>query len=111
MKKSRQFHNSHFRTTDKVSGGLLFCSRLHAGEVYLFHKSDPLCPAVGSLWGMYDKRIEDGIYLESSTENLCFFRKWHLLPSCYRYFRLSTRAELRDYMVNLIDRDQVMLHE
>lgn len=76
----------------------LTCTILRAGEVYLFHRSDPACPAESSLWGVFDKRINGEIYLESSTEDLVRFRKWHCLPQGYRYCRLSTRAELRDYI-------------
>lgn len=56
----------------------------------------------GSLWGVFDKRIGDTIYLESSSLNLQNFRKWHLLPIAYRFCRLATRSELRDYTANLI---------
>ena len=71
------------------------------GELYLFHPTDPLCPAESSLWGVYDK-IEDGIiYLEHSTTDGRHFRLWEELPERYRYCRLATRLELRDYMYNL----------
>lgn len=68
------------------------------GEVYLFHPSDSRCPAEGSLWGIFDKKIGSEIYLESSTLDLSGFRYWHRLPDKYRYCRLSTRDELRDYI-------------
>lgn len=69
------------------------------GEVYLFHSTDSCCPADGSLWGIFDKKIGTEIYLESSSFDLFGFRYWHRLPRKYRYCRLSTRAELRDYAV------------
>lgn len=68
-----------------------------AGEVYLFNATDRRCPADGSLWGIFDKKIGQDIYLESSTFDLFCFRYWHRLPRKYRYCRLSTRDELRDY--------------
>ncbi|MFI3261467.1 MAG: hypothetical protein R3Y26_01025 [Rikenellaceae bacterium] len=71
------------------------------GDLYLFHTTNPLCPAEESLWGMYDKQCGEVIHLESSTSDLRHFQSWHKLPSCYRYVRLATRAELRDYMFNL----------
>lgn len=71
------------------------------GDLYLFHPSNPRCPASSSLWGFYDKRINGVIYLEHSSHNLRNFRLWHSLPKHYRYYRLSTRGELRDYMYNL----------
>lgn len=79
----------------------LSLSRFTEGEIYLFNRNDPTCPAEGSLWGVFDKRIEDTIYLESSSLNLQDFRKWHLLPIDYRFCRLATRSELRDYTANL----------
>ena len=75
---------------------------LIVGEVYLFHESDPCCPAGSSLWGVFDKRLDGSIYLESSTYDLIRFRKWHVLPRAYRYCRLSTRSELRDYISDLL---------
>jgi len=72
------------------------------GDVYLFHRSQDACPSATSLWGMFDIRRGRVIYLESSTEDHRNFRLWHPLPDEYRYCRLSTRSELRDYMVNLI---------
>ncbi|MFR9547128.1 MAG: hypothetical protein SNJ29_16360 [Rikenellaceae bacterium] len=73
----------------------------HIGDLYLFHRSDPKCPAEESLWGMYDKQCGEVIHLESSSSDLHYFRSWHILSPCYHYVRLATRAELRDYMFNL----------
>lgn len=73
-----------------------------AGEVYLFHKSDPLCPPESSLWGIFDKRIGSSVYLESCTRDHKHFTLWSCLPSAYRYCRLATRSELRDYISSQI---------
>lgn len=78
-----------------------FMNRFSAGEVYLFHRTDPLCPAESSLWGVFDKRTENSIFLESSTRDLRYFRKWHKLPEGYCFSRLATRSELRDYTAGL----------
>ena len=75
--------------------------RFHIGELYLFHPNNPRCPAKTSLWGFHNKTTSGIIYLEHSTEDLRYFRLWHRLPQCYRYYRLATRDELRDYMYNL----------
>lgn len=75
------------------------CFRI--GDLYLFHHSDPKCPAEESLWGMYDKQCGEVIHLESSSLDLHLFHLWHTLPPYYHYVRLATRAELRDYMFNL----------
>ena len=71
------------------------------GDLYLFHPNNPRCPAKTSLWGFYDKTTNGVIYSEHSTEDLRHFRSWHRLPQCYRYYRLATCDELRDYMYNL----------
>ena len=72
------------------------------GEVYLFHTDDPRCPDAESLWGLYDKHDGGSIRLEScSTDQKHFSKGWHL-PEQYRFCRLSTRGELRDYMANSI---------
>ena len=71
------------------------------GDLYLFHPCNPRCPASSSLWGFYDKQINGVIYLEHSSHNLRNFGLCQPLPKHYRYYRLSTRGELRDYMYNL----------
>ncbi len=70
------------------------------GEVYLFHRSDPECPAERSLWGMFDKRIGSSIYLETCTHDHAHFSMWCCLAGDYRYCRISSRSELRDYISN-----------
>lgn len=72
-----------------------------SGDLYLFHPADRSCPATGSLWGIYDKTTYGILYLESSSRDLEEFAFWHVLPPSYRYLRLSTRTELRDYMCSL----------
>ena len=76
-------------------------AEFHIGDLYLFHTSDSRCPSSSSLWGFYDKRINGIIYLEHSSHNLRKFRLCHPLPTRYRYYRLATRSELRDYMYNI----------
>ena len=73
-----------------------------AGEIYLFHQSNPDCPPDTSLWGIFDRREGDTVYLESSTTDGRRFRLWHSLPRTYIYCRLSERCELRDYICNQI---------
>lgn len=76
-------------------------TQFRIGDLYLFHTSNPRCPSSSSLWGFYDKRINGVIYLEHSSYNLHNFSLWHPLHTLYRYCRLATRNELRDYMYNL----------
>ncbi len=75
--------------------------RFTIGELYLFNRTSPACPAEESLWGVFDKKEGGTIYLESSSLDLKRFRVWHPLPVGYRYIRLATRAELRDYEMQL----------
>lgn len=73
-----------------------------AGDLYLFHTSDPRCPSESSLWGLFDRCEGERILLESSSgSSLSEFRAWHRLPEGYRYCRAATRSELRDYMWSL----------
>ena len=62
------------------------------GELYLFHTDDPRCPDAESLWGLYDRHDRGSI---------CLSKGRHLSEQ-YRFCRLSTRGELRDYMANSI---------
>lgn len=72
------------------------------GEVYLFHTDNPRCPDAESLWGLYDRHEGHSIYLESCSMDQKHFSKGRRLPVGYRFCRLSTRDELRDYMANSI---------
>jgi len=74
---------------------------LLSGSLYLFHRSNPSCPAADSLFGIIDKTSNGIIYLESSSLDLRRFRLWHRLPKHSRYHRLASRSELRDYIFNL----------
>ena len=75
--------------------------RFRAGDVYLFHRYDRRCPSRKSLWGIFDKQIDTSIYLESSSKDLRKFELWHKLSADYKFCRLATRAELRDFMFAL----------
>lgn len=80
----------------------VFQSIFRIGELYLFHHNDPRCPAKGSLWGIFDRRELGCLYLESSSLDLQTFYPYHILPVGYRYCRLASRGELRDYLSGLI---------
>ncbi|MBQ7856248.1 MAG: hypothetical protein IJ348_03935 [Alistipes sp.] len=68
------------------------------GELYLFSESEPSCPCDRSLWGTFDKQVGSTIYLESQSYNLREFRLWTAVEPRFKYVRLATRGELRDYM-------------
>ena len=74
---------------------------LLTGELYLFHPADHTCPAIGSLFGIFDKSDSSIIYLESSSWDFIHFRLWHRLPDDYCCCRRASRRELRDYIFNL----------
>lgn len=72
------------------------------GDVYLFSRTDENCAPETSLWGMFDKRLDDGtVFLEAMMTNLRDFESWVALPPDFRYVRLSTRDELRDFAYSL----------
>ncbi len=75
--------------------------KFKSGEIYLFHKTDPDCPDDDALWAMFDRRDADGIMLESCTYNLIDFSLRCHLPADYRYCRLASRSEVREYAVAL----------
>ncbi len=71
------------------------------GDVYVFSTEKD---AAGSevLWAMFD-RWENGVMiLESSSRDLSLFDLWHELPDRFRYYRLTTREELKEYVVGVI---------
>lgn len=68
------------------------------GDVYLFHKTNPRCPAGSSLWGVFDKCKDGEVYLESCSTDNEEFSNWLRLPEGYIYCRLATRPELRRYI-------------
>lgn len=75
---------------------------LTTGELYLFHSSDKACTEEDALWGVFDRREENGrILLETMSCDLRHFEKWTLLPEGFCFGRLASRAELRDYVTNL----------
>lgn len=84
--------------------------KLLSGTLYLFHCSDRSCPASNSLFGIIDKTSDGIIYLESSSRDMLRFCLWHRLPNHYRYYRLASRSELRDYIFNLAYYECAAIH-
>lgn len=69
------------------------------GEVYIFSKDNPECPAdETALWGKYSNHINGRIELETFSFDLREFTLWTMIPPGYKYYRLSTRRELQDYV-------------
>lgn len=107
MKKHRTTSVPHHGSKGQTSYSLILFSHVprtffQAGELYLFHRSDIRCPSSDSMWGQYDKRSQGRLFLESSSkDDLRTFRKWHVLPSDYRYCRRANRNELRNYVYAL----------
>ena len=99
MKNNRTHRTSRY--TSDSSPQSLHAVSYRAGELYLFHCTEHSCTSSGCLFGIFDKEVSGIIYLESSSWDLRHFRLWHRLPQCYRYSRLATRSELRDYIFNL----------
>ena len=71
------------------------------GDVYLFSRDDELCRTINCLWGEFSKIENGAIYLNNiSTDCEIFIPGEHRLPDGYRFYRRSTRAELRDFSFN-----------
>ena len=68
--------------------------------LYLFNSSNPQCLPNTSLWSIYDKTKNGIIHLELHSFDLEHFRSQFILPKHYRFHRLATRSELRDFMYN-----------
>lgn len=56
-----------------------------SGDLYLFNKHNSRCPSCSSILGIYNKTLDNDIYLECSTVDLLNFRLWHKLNSKYYY--------------------------
>ena len=97
---SQQDQHRH-RQSIKTKTANIETLRLHIGDLYLFHPTNPRCPSTSSLWCIFDKRQNNRIYAESASRDLLTFRLWIALPTHYRYARRATRSELRDYIFNL----------
>lgn len=80
-------------------------SRLVDGELYLFRTTDDPLDEAASLWGVFYRRDDEEIILESSSRDLVEFAVWHRLPDGFRYCRLAARDELRDYTAALTFHD------
>lgn len=83
---------------DKIhSHSYLTDFEFEVGEVYLFHTEAPSCPGDGSLWAVFDKRVGGRVFLNSVTDDLTYFDLECRLPLHYRYCRIATHSELRDF--------------
>lgn len=91
------------KTDDRIISDITVTDFLQ-GELYLFHRTDPACPANDSLMGMIERRIGNTIYLRECTFDTVDFEEWYCLPAEYRYCRLSTRDELKRYLAALPER-------
>ena len=70
------------------------------GELYLFSTSEYNSSEEECLWGVFDKTEPAKVCLETSSRNMVTFKKFVNLPPEYRYCRLASRDELRDYTYN-----------
>lgn len=85
------------------------CIDFRVGDVYLFHASDSRCDPDSALWGLFDRREGERILLECYTTDMNHFEKWKPLPAGYRFCRMATRDELRDFTANMIHAEWVLL--
>lgn len=108
MRRFKRTNHTNKRFSRQSCNQELYAFTFIIGALYLFHPTKRYCPSRSSLWGIYDKREDGIIYLESSTRDLHHFSIWHRLPEEYRYSRRATRRELRDYMYNLGHNDALL---
>lgn len=85
-------------STRNLLSNYIAADKFTFGDVYLFHKTNPRCPAGSSLWGVFDKCLDGEVYLESCSTDNEEYHNWCRLPEGYMYCRLSTRSELRRYI-------------
>lgn len=72
-----------------------------AGELYAFARAEEHYEGA-LLWGIFEGRDEQGaIRLESASCDYLNFRLHDRLPGEYRFARLASRNELRDYAFNM----------
>lgn len=87
----------------------------HIGELYLFSSSNSCNEGDDLMWGVFDKIVENRIYMESLSSNMSDFDLWCELPDKYKHYRLTTRRELRDYIMGLTysqcaSHDEFLMH-
>lgn len=98
----KNYQSKETRTVPAFEVGTAQPGRFIQGELYLYHPSDPHCPPESSLWGVFDRTADGYLLLESCSRDLFSFRCRIQLPHAYRYVRLASRDELRDYTAGLI---------
>ena len=74
--------------------------KFRKGEVYMLHTDNPDCPSDSSLWALISESDEEALRIESCSTNLRTFTLWKPLPAEYKYCRLTTRGELREFISN-----------
>lgn len=82
-------------------GDLIYRNAFEVGELYLFSDGESHAEGEGVLWGVFDTIERGCVMLESSSRDGYNFALWRSLPEEYRFCRLATRNELRDYFFNL----------
>lgn len=98
---------SSANTLDTQEDGILFeVDEPHnedflVGELYLFSDMKDPSDNARTLWGVFDKMADGKVCLESASHDMSKFDLWCQLPDEYKYYRLSTRLELRDYVMGL----------
>lgn len=74
---------------------------LRSGDVYVFSTDEYPGDESEILWGVFDLREHGRIRLESSSRDLKTFELWHELPERFRYYRETSREELKEYVAGL----------
>lgn len=75
------------------------------GEVYLFSPIRRPADPASCLWGMVEQVRKERLHMEILSYGFTEFRLDCTLPEGFRYARLATRDELRDFIYNVASRE------
>lgn len=79
--------------------------RFQGGDVYLFSPASRPTDASSCLWGVVDGYLAGRLHMEILSYGFSEYRLDCLLPEGFRFARLATRDELRDFVYNVAFRE------
>ena len=74
---------------------------LQTGELYLFTPTTDSDRESLMMWAIFAEYADEGVWLETATNDFKHFSHWSCLPEGWRCYRRATRDELRDYAYSL----------
>lgn len=79
--------------------------RFRIGEVYLFSPAHRPTDASSCLWGVVNDQLGERLHMEILSYGFSEYCLDCFLPEGFRYARLATRDELRDFVYNVAYRE------